>query len=381
MNSTDSPAVAAALSTEVAAAKPPPAWLAHRASAASEAVQALGRRLVPPAASLMTMTVGYEVTSRAISAAAELGIADHLAAGPRSLDELATAVGAEAGALARLLRLLELAGIVRTRRDGRLALTRLGAPMRGDHPQSVRDWCRYLGADWHWELWSDLDTSVRGGRTAYAQRFGTDFFDWFAERPEAAATFDAAMRSFSSLVDRPVAAVCQLRDAQTILDVAGGSGALLAELLRANPHLNGTLFDQADVVTRAGEEGPLLADDLRPRVSFVPGDMFSEIPAGRDVYVMKWILHDWDDDRAAAILARAADAVRPGGRLLLVEMLIEPGRTNGPARQLDLAMLVLTGGRERTADEFRALLDSAGFDLRRVDRTASPMFVLEAIRR
>jgi SAM-dependent methyltransferase/DNA-binding transcriptional ArsR family regulator len=381
MDTTDSHATGAAPPIKATAAKPAPAWLARRATVASEAVQALGRRLVPAPASLMTMTVGYQLTSRAISAAAELGIADHLAARPRTLAELAAATSAELAALGRLLRLLELAGIVRTRRDGRVELTRLGAPLRGDHPESLRDWCRYLGADWHWELWSGLDTSVRDGRTAYAHRFQTDFFGWFGERPDEAATFDAAMRSFSSLVDGPVAAVCHLRDARTILDVAGGSGALLAELLRANPQVEGTLFDQADVLGRAKEDGPLLAEGLRSRVSFVPGDMFDEIPDGRDVYVMKWILHDWADEQAAAILARIARAMRPGARLLLAEMLIEPGRANGPARQLDLAMLVLTGGRERTADEFRTLLDAAGFDLRAVRRTASPMFVLDATRR
>src|SRR5207237_1180362 len=199
--------------------------------------------------------VGYQLTSRALSAAAELGLADHLAGGPQTLEDLAEAAGADAGALARLLRLLELAGIVRTRRDGRIALTRLGAPLRGDHPQSLRDWCRYLGADWHWELWADLDASVRDGRTAYARRFGTDFFSWFGESPEPAKVFDAAMRSFSSLVDGPVVKACNLPAARTVVDIAGGSGALLAALLRANPGLHGTLFDQPAVIERARADG------------------------------------------------------------------------------------------------------------------------------
>jgi C-methyltransferase len=361
-------------------AKPPPPWVAAGATAASEAVQALGRRLVPPPAALMGMTVGYQLTSRAISTAAQLGIADHLADAPLSLEMLALAVGADRDALARLLRLLELAGIVRTGRDGRIALTRLAAPLRGDHPQSVRDWCRYLGADWHWELWGDLDASVRDGRTAYERRFGTNFFDWFGARPDAAEVFDDAMRSFSSLVDGPVVKACKLGPARTVVDIAGGTGGLLAALLRANPGVRGALFDQEEVLERA-RTGPLAAEDVRDRAAFCAGDMFDAVPKDHDAYVMKWILHDWNDQQAAAILDRVATAARPGARLLLAEMLIAPGRGTAPARQLDLAMLVLTGGRERTADEFRALLDNAGFELTAVRRTASPMHVLEAVRR
>jgi hypothetical protein len=167
-----------------------------------------------------------------------------------------------------------------------------------------------------------------------------------------------------------------------VADVGGGSGALLAALLLDNPHLHGTLFDQGDVVERArAADGPLAAEELRGRSSFAAGDMFAGIPGGHDAYVLKWILHDWDDRRAAQILERIAAAANSGARLFVVEMLIEPGRRANPARQLDLAMLVLTGGRERTREELRELLDGTGFELRRVRRTASPMHVLEAVRR
>jgi len=381
MSTANSPALSGPTSGGEIAGKAPPPWLALGSTVASESIQALGRRLVPPPAALMTMTVGYQLTSRAISAAAELGLADHLATAPGTVEALAEAVGADAGALARLLRLLELAGIVRHRRDGRIELTRLGAPLRGDHPQSVRDWCRYLGADWHWELWADLDASVRDGRTAYERRFGTDFFSWFGVHPDEAQVFDAAMRSFSSLVDGPVVKACNLRGSRTAVDIAGGSGALLAALLRAHPGLHGTLFDQPAVVERAQADGPLLADDVRSRVAFESGDMFSAVPEGRDAYLMKWILHDWDDERAAAILAGIAAAAPRGSRLLLIEMLIGPGRATGPARQLDMAMLVLTGGHERTGKDFHALLNAAGFEMRAIRRTASPMHVIEGVRR
>jgi DNA-binding transcriptional ArsR family regulator len=379
---TGTPAATAAAPRSNRPSAPPPAWLAGGATAASELVQAVGRRLVPPPAALMTMTVGYEVTSRAISAAAELGLADHLANGPLTADELAVAADLDATALGRLLRVLEAAGVVRTGKGGRVRLTRLGAPLRGDHPQSVRDWGRYLGAGWHWDLWGGLDDSVRDGRTAYERRFGTDFFTWFAERPAEAQVFDDAMTSFSNLVDAPVAAACDLRGVESVADVGGGSGALLAKLLLDNRHVHGTLFDQGDVVERArAGDGPLAAEELRGRSSFVAGDMFAEIPGGNDAYVLKWILHDWDDRRAAQILERIAAAANSGARLFVVEMLIELGRRANPARQLDLAMLVLTGGHERTRDELRELLDGAGFELRRVRRTASPMHVLEAVRR
>jgi C-methyltransferase len=159
------------------AARVPPAQVARAATGLSEAVQALGRRMTPAPATLMTMTVGYQVTSRAISTAAELDIADHLADTTCTIRELATATGTDADALARLIRLLEAAGLLSTDRHGRIGLTRLGQPLRSDHPQSLRDWCRYLGADWHWELWADLAGAVRDGRTAYGRRFDAGFFE------------------------------------------------------------------------------------------------------------------------------------------------------------------------------------------------------------
>jgi len=359
----------------------PPAWLAAGATTASELVQAFGRRLVPAPAALMGMTVGYQLTSRAITSAAELGLADLLAVGPLTPGQLARRAEADEQALSRLLRLLEAAGLIHTAKDGRVSLTRLGAPLRADHPQSVRDWCRYLGADWHWELWSELDDSVRDGRTAYERRFGCDFFSWFAERPAEAQTFDDAMTSFSALVDQPLAAACDLRGVRSLVDVGGGSGALLAAVMQKNDRLHGTLFDQSHVLERARRpESPLMADGLAERASFVSGDIFTSASTGHDAYMLKWILHDWSDEQAGMILRRIADAARPGSRLFVIEMLIEPGRRANPARQMDLAMLTLTGGRERTRDELHALLRNAGFQPGRVVRTASPMQILEALR-
>jgi O-methyltransferase domain len=357
------------------------AFLATGATAFSELVQAAGRRLVPAPAGLMSMTVGYQLTSRAISAAAELGLVDLLADGPRTIPALAEEAGVDADALERLMRLLEAGGLVRTSRRGQLSLTRRALPLRADHPQSVRDWCRYLGADWHWELWGELDDCVRDGRTAYERRFGCDFFSWFSTRPVEADAFDAAMRSFSSIVDRPVADACDLRGLGDVVDVAGGSGALLAALLERDPALRGTLFDRSDVLARAQlPSAPLVRSGLGARASFVAGNMFESVPEGHGAYVLKWILHDWDDRTASAILSRVAAASKPGARLFVVEMLIERGRHANAARQLDLAMLTLTGGRERTRDQLEDLIRSAGFEPRGARRTASPMRVLEASR-
>jgi hypothetical protein len=189
------------------------------------------------------------------------------------------------------------------------------------------------------------------------------------------------MTSFSALVDAPIAAACNLRGVETVIDIAGGNGSLLAALLRRHPGVRGALFDIPEVIERARVPGrPLTAEGIAPRVGFSAGNMFEAVPEGHDAYVLKWILHDWPDQDCIRVLERIAAAARPGARLLVAEMLLAPGRTANPARQLDLAMLLLTGGRERTASELQELAAGTGFTPLAVTRTASPMSIVSFVR-
>jgi hypothetical protein len=348
----------------------PPAFAARASERLAHLLDRMRRRLLPAPAALLETLTSQQVTTRAVTAAVELGIPDALAGGPLTVPALAAATGTEPDALGRLLRLLVAAGLLRRKGD-RYALTRLGRALRSDAPGSAAGWARYLAADWHWDLWGRLEHSVRTGETAQVAHHGEPFFSWFASRPEEASVFDAAMDSVTAITTPAVAAACDLRGCSTVVDVAGGHGVLLSALLAANSGLRGTLFDQPAVVEAARESVP-------GDVELVAGDMFESLPAGRDAYVLKWILHDWDDGDAARLLTACRAAAKPGARLLVVEMVRPQHDRPHPALVLDLAMLLLTGGRERTRGEYAALLAAAGFTLRRVVPTASPFSVLVA---
>jgi 2-polyprenyl-3-methyl-5-hydroxy-6-metoxy-1,4-benzoquinol methylase len=348
----------------------PPAFAARASERVADLLGRLRWRLLPAPAALVEVLTGQQVTTRAITAAAELGLPDAIADGRATLEALARATRTQPDALARLLRLLVAAGVLRRRGD-RYSLTRLGRALRSDAPGSAAGWARYLAADWHWDLWGRLEHSVRTGETAQVAHHGEPFFSWFASRPAEAAVFDAAMDSVTAIVTPAIAAACDLRGCRTVVDVAGGHGVLLSALLAANPAVRGTLFDQPAVIEAARASVP-------EGVELVAGDMFEAIPEGHDAYVLKWVLHDWDDADAARLLRACRAAARPGARLLIAEMIRPQHERMHAALVLDLAMLLLTGGRERTRGEYEALLAGAGFSLRRVVATASPFSVLVA---
>jgi len=357
---------------------PPPAVAAGMQRAAG----GLGRlrsRLLPPPVTLLGLMLDGFGAAIGIFTVARLGIADQLEDGPRTAEQLAAATGCDAGALRRLLRLLTPSGIFAERRDGSFAMTRLARPLCAGEPDSVRDWAVFLGAPWHWPMWADVAECVRTGRTAIETNTGTGFFEWIGSDPEYASTFDNAMTCMSTISDPAVVAACDLSGVGSLVDVAGGQGALLAALLVANPTLRGVLFDQAEVIERAREGGPLHRAGVMSRCELVAGSFFESVPGGADAYLMKWIIHDWEESKAARILGVCRDAMRPGTRLLLVESVIVPGNAPDPGRVIDVAMLVLTGGRERTREDFARLLARCGFALRQVRPTASPFSIVEAV--
>jgi hypothetical protein len=326
-----------------------------------------------PADQLIAMASGAWVTQM-IHVAAELGLADALADGERDCDDLATSCGADADALFRLLRGLASLGIFQETAPRRFALTPLADLLRSEHPQSLRHFARMLGEE-HYLSWTDLLHSVRTGETAFRHRYGCSVFEWYQRNPERGAIFDRAMGDFSRPETEAVLGAFDFSAIRQLVDVGGGRGELLMAVLRANPGLHGVVFDQAHVVAPV-----VLPADLHGRLELVGGDFFTSAPAGADAYLLKHILHDWNDDACRTILGHIRAAMAPGGRVLILEQVIPPGNDPFPGKLLDLNMLVMTeGGRERTPGEYAQLLESAGLQLTRIVPTDTAMGVVEAV--
>jgi hypothetical protein len=333
---------------------------------------------IPPTVALYQKLTGAWV-AQAISVVATLGVADALAGGPQGVDALAAAANADAPSLYRVLRALASTGIFAEDEDGRFRLTPQAEPLRSDAPGSVRPFAIMLGEEWNWRPWGELLHSVRTGQPAFEHAYGTGIFQYMANQPEAAALFDAALTGRSAQDNQAVVAAYDFSVFRTVVDIGGGRGSLLATILLANPDVRGVLFEQAHVIPGARQY--LDAAGLGPRCELVAGDFFESVVAGGDAYVLKWILHDWDDERARRILERWRQGMPATGRLLVVETVIPPGNDPSSGKLTDLAMLVWTGGKERTETEFRALLAAAGFELTRVIPTRSSLSVVEAVPR
>lgn len=335
-------------------------------------------RHAPASAQLLEMTVGFQV-SRAISAAAELGIADLLAGGPRTVEELAEATGTRPPLLYRLLRALASCGIFAETGDGRFAMTPLAAPLRSDAPGgSVRDYAVFVGQPFVQRPWEELVWSLRTGRPGFDRVYGMSMFEHHSGNAEAGELFNNAMASHTSRETAAIVAAYDFGGLGTVVDVAGGHGGLIAAILAASPGTRGVLFDQPHVI--AGARAALQGQGVVGRCQLAGGDMFESVPPGGDAYIVKRVLHDWDDDRAVAILRSCARAMNDGGRVLVIDMVIPPGNDPHLGKFYDLTMLVNLGGRERTEPEFAELLAAAGLRITRVLPTQSPLSIVEGIR-
>ena len=335
----------------------------------------MGTDEASPRDALWRMTNAYQV-SQAIHAAASLGIADLLEDGPKSVDGLAEATGAHAPALYRLLRALAGVGVFAERADGRFVLTPTAEYLRTDAPGSVRAWAMFIGQPYTWSAWAHLLDSIRSGEAAFPRLHGTSAWEYRAAHPEEGAVFDAAMTGLSSAVVEAVVQSYDFSKIEVLADVGGGHGALLAAILAANPALRGILFDQPHVVAGAG---PLLEQaGVAERCEVVGGSFFEAVPEGADAYLLKSVVHDWDDASAIRILRTCREAmVGTTGRLLLVEGVIRAGNVPDPAKFRDLHMLVMLGGKERTAEDFEKLYAEAGFGLSGIIPTGSPLEIVE----
>lgn len=322
---------------------------------------------------MLQMIQGFWV-SRAIYAAAKLGIPDLLKDGPKSPEELAKATGTHAPSLYRVLRALHSVGVFAADDRGRFALTPLGDTLRTGVPGSLRFFAIEELGENHYPAWEKVLHSVKTGAIAFNHVYGASKWQYMTKHPDEATIFDEAMASFSSVVAAAIVAAYDFSSSATLVDIGGGDGLLLSTILQANPQLRGVLADLPHVT-----EGALRrfqVEELTERCQIAPGDFFDSVPAA-DTYVLKWIIHDWDDERSVAILKNCRRAMTKGGKVLLVEAVIGPGTTTAFSKFMDLNMLVMTGGRERTEAEYRALFDAAGLRLARVIPTHTEMSILE----
>jgi hypothetical protein len=320
------------------------------------------------------MLTGFHV-SAALAVAAELGLSDHLAAGPRSVADLARTVDADEPTLGRLLHALATVGVYAEQPDGTFAITELGDGLRSDVPTSMRPLARTVADPAVWSAWGHLAHSVHTGENAFAALHGVDVWTHRQARPELNAVFNANMAALSSLVASAVADSYDFGGRSTVVDVGGGQGVLLEAVLAAHPQLTGTVFDQAHAVAQAPT--PQAPPSVAERWSTASGSFFEAVPAA-DAYLLKSILHDWPDEQCRQILATCRRSLSPGGVVLLVETVLGRPGYEADAAFSDLNMLVLPGGQERTEQQYAALCAAAGLRLTRVVDTGTRFSVLEA---
>ena len=308
--------------------------------------------------------------------AAQLGVADLLASGPQSMADLSAATGVDAQSLYRVLRALASRGLFREDDDQRFSLTTLAEPLRQDAAHSIRPQALWSGSEAYRRTWGHLAYSVRTGEPAFDHVYGKPFFDYLVEQPAFAKIFNDVMTSASSDEGASIAAAHDFSGYRRIVDVGGGHGALLTAVLDRHPGPLGVLFDLPDVVETV--HGAIDSHVAAGRVEKVAGDFSEAVPRGGDAYLLKWIVHDWDDEAAIRILTNCRTAMAPAGKVLLVEVVIPQGTAGTDATRLDTTMLVFTGSRERTEREYRDLLHRAGLTLLTITPTASPFSILEA---
>lgn len=318
---------------------------------------------------IMRLGFGFAV-SQALRVIIELGVPDLLADGERSVDELAAATQSDADPLYRVMRLLAPEGVFREVAPRYFELTEVGAVLRSDRP-SPRDFVSMINSE-AYLAFEQLLYSVRTGKPAFDKVFGSPRFDWLSKHPQQAALFQRAMVAVSQGSNEAVAEAYDFTPFTRIIDVGGGHGQLLSVILARNPHLRGVLFDLPSGVAAAhdGTGGDL------PRTEFIAGDFFESLPSG-DVYVIKKVIHDWDDGRAVAILRNCRKAMLPNAKVLVAETLIPPGDEPNHIKGIDVVMLAVTGGLERTEAQYASLFNAAGLRLERVIQTSGPISIIE----
>jgi hypothetical protein len=331
---------------------------------------------LPPHVQLIQMATGCWV-SRIVYMAAELGLADRLADGPRSAADLAAPIDMHERSLHRLMRTLAGFGILTEETPGQFGLTPLGHAMRTGAPGAAHATILTMAGQWAWRVWEEFPHSLATGGTAMEKALGMPIFDYLAAHPVEASRFSEAMVGIHGAEPAAVADAYDFSDATTFVDIGGATGHLLTTVLAGNPMLRGVLFDRPHVV----KDAPALIAQrgLTDRVTIEEGDFFERVPSGGDIYLMSHIIHDWSEEQCLTILGNCRAAMGPGSRLLIVEFVLPDGDEPHFGKLADMVMLALPGGEERTAEEYRTLLDKAGFRMTRVVPTATPVSVVEAV--
>jgi len=328
---------------------------------------------MPASTDIRQMITGYWA-AQMVYVAAKLGLADLLASGGRTADELARAAGVHADSLYRLLRALASLGVFREQEDGRFVMTESAQPLRSDVPDSQRALALMMG-DEHFRCWGELLYCVQTGHTAFEKLFGKPIFPYLGEHPEQGAIFDAAMVAVHGRESAAMLAAYDFSDLGVLADVGGGNGSTLSAVLSKYPRLRGILFDLPAVVERARPR--LAAAGLAERCDVVSGDFFAGVIGGADAYLLRHIIHDWDDARSITILSNLRRVIAANGKLLVVESVIPPGNEPSFGKLLDVNMLVIPDGRERTERQYRDLYRLSGFELTQIIPTAAEVSVIE----
>lgn len=329
---------------------------------------------LPPSQQLFYLSKGTAI-STALSLVAELGIADLLVDGPRCSADLARATDTHPPALYRVLRLLASQAVFIEVQPDYFALGRLGEYLCSDIPGTMRSWVRMTGMKAWFQAYAEAMHSLRTGEPSFRLANGLEFFDYMAANQEQGAIFNEAMTDFGQAVSNAVVHGYDFTGLDKVIDVGGSHGSLIRTILHAYPEMRGVLFDLPRVAESARR---LIADDgLAERCEIVGGDFFKAIPPGGNAYLLRWIIHDWDRERALTILENCRSAMKKTARLLLVEAVIPPGSEPHLGKLMDFVMLTGLGGQERSGDEYAHLLNEAGFRLQRIVPTDSPFSVIE----
>lgn len=328
-----------------------------------------------PHRAMLGLIIGHWV-ARLVQVAATLNLADHLKGGPQTAEQLARAAGVRAPELYRILRALASVGVFAETKAGKFKLTPLAATLQTGAPGSMRTSATLLNADWQWDAWQHLLSSLKTGEVPFEKAHGMPVFEYLEKHPDDLKVFHDAT---TGLTNPAIAEAYNFSKYKTLVDVGGGHGALLAAILKKHAKLNGTLFDQPSVIAGARDGRHATDKSISKRFEMEAGSFFDAVPKGADVYTLKYILHDWNDERSVQILKTVRAAMTDKSRLLVIDSVIPPGNEPGYVKLLDIEMLII-GGRERTKADFAAIFREAGLKLTRVIATKSPLSIVESVR-
>jgi len=331
---------------------------------------------IPPHIRIIKMLNSYWI-SQSIYAVAKLGISDLLKDGSQSCEELAKSTNMNPGALYRLMRALASTGIFAEQENGYFALTPMAKCLQNDFPGSVRPLALMSGEE-QYQAWGNILHSVRTGKSAFDHLYQMNIFDYFAQNQESGEIYDKAINTFAVMARKAIQKSYDFSSINMLIDVAGGQGAMIASILKFNPHMQGILLDKPAVIASA--KHLLEEEGVAERCQLIGGDIFESVPKGGDAYILKYILHDWGDEAAITILKNCRQAMDKNSKVLVIEQIIPSGNEPCIGKLSDLHMLVThPGGAERTEVEYRVLFESAGFEITKIVSTSSDLSVIEGI--